>query len=191
MKIALPLVLAGVAASVLFGAHAATTVPSRPFDALELRGGGHVTLKHGPTQIVRILNGSTQYTNIHADPEQSRKLVIDTCNSSCPHQYNLDIEIVTPDMPAVAISGGGAIESAGGFPSQHSVTAAVHGGGRIDLRSIDAADATAAVDGGGSIAVKAVDGLTAAVNGGGKIRYWGNPRVTEAVNGGGSVSRGD
>ena len=191
MKIVLPLVLAGCAAIAIFPAEAATTVPARPFDTLELRGGGHVVLKHGPAQIVRILNGSTQYTNIHADAEEPRKLVIDTCNSDCPHQYDLDIEIVTPDMPAVAISGGGAIESAGGFPSQHSVTAAVHGGGHIDLRSVDAADATAAVDGGGSISVKAADGLTAAVNGGGKIRYWGNPRVTEAVNGGGSVSRGD
>jgi hypothetical protein len=191
MKIALPLVLTGVASSLLFGAYAATTVPAQHFDSVELRGGGNVVFKHGPTQTVRILNGSTQYTHIHADAEESRKLIIDACDRDCPHHYDLDIEIETPEIPAVAISGGGAIESTGGFPSQHAVTAAVHGGGRIDLRSIDAADATAAVDGGGSISVKAADGLTAAVNGGGKIRYWGNPRVTEAVNGGGNVSRGD
>src|SRR5580698_9957061 len=187
MKIAFPLLLAFGVTTVAFAADGPTTVPAKPFDSVELKGGGHVTLTHGPAQQVRIIKGSTAFTHIHVDSDEPHKLIIDACNGDCPHFYDLEIEIVTPNIGAVAISGGGAIESTGGFPSQHSITAAVHGGGRIDLRSIDAVDATAAVDGGGSISVKAADGLTAAVNGGGKIRYWGNPRVTEAVNGGGSV----
>ncbi|HEY5048554.1 MAG TPA: DUF2807 domain-containing protein [Rhizomicrobium sp.] len=192
MKIALRLLLAAPAAvGAAFAASAATIVPAAPFDSIELEGGGHVTLIRGSVQQVRILKGSTAYTRIHADDSDPRKLIIESCNADCPHPYDLDVEIVTPQIRAVAVAGGGAIESSGTFPAQHSIAVAVHGGGRVDVRSIDSADAIASIDGGGTISVKAAEGLTAAINGGGKIRYWGNPHITEAVNGGGSVSRGN
>jgi hypothetical protein len=161
------------------------------FDSLELEGGGHVTLKYGPAQTVRFLKGSTTYTRIHLDDRNRNKLVIETCHSDCPDEYKLEVEVVTPDIAGVAISGGGHIESADGFHSLHKIAAAVHGGGKIDLRSFDVNDVTAAVDGGGSILVKAKGSLMAAANGGGRIQYWGNPQVTEAINGGGRVSRGN
>lgn len=188
MKIARPL-LVTIAAGCAPAA-AATTVPVPQFDSIELRGGGHVVLEHGAVQTVRLLQGSTAYTHMHIDAGDTRKLIIDACNMDCPHHYNLQIEIVTPKIEGVAISGGGKIDTNGAFPGQHSITTAVHGGGTIDVRGIDATDATAAVDGGGEIRVKSRDRLTAAINGGGKIRYWGNPNVTEAVNGGGNVSKG-
>jgi hypothetical protein len=136
------------------------------------------------------VKGSTSYTRIHPDADNHNKLVIEACNSDCPHNYDLEIEVVTPDISGVAISGGGHIESASGFHGVHKIAAAVHGGGKIDIRSLDASEATAAIDGGGGILLKASSTLTAAVNGGGHIEYWGNPQVTEAVNGGGSVSKG-
>ena len=121
--------------------------------------------------------------------EEPGKLVIDACNSDCPMQYDLEIEIVTPDVRAVAISGGGRIESMPGFPAQGAITAAVNGGGHIDLRSVSAENGTAAVDGGGHIEIRTSGHLTAAVNGGGNIRYVGDPQVTTAIDGGGSVQR--
>ncbi len=169
---------------------AQTVVPTPRFDSVELEGGGHVVIRHGDVQRVTILKGSTQFTRIAADESQPRKLKIDACNANCPRQYDLEIVIETPDIVAVAIQGGGHIESRGGFPDQHEVTAAIEGGGHIDLRSIDAAHVNASVEGGGNIMVRADKALTAAVNGGGHITYWGNPQVTEAVNGGGEVSRG-
>jgi hypothetical protein len=72
---------------------------------------------------------------------------------------------------------------------QGSITAAVDGGGRIDMRAIAARTGTAAVDGGGHIEIRASGSLTASVNGGGNIRYVGNPQVTTAIDGGGSVER--
>ncbi len=166
-------------------ASAQTAVPVAHFNSVELRGGGHIVLQHGAVQRVTILKGSTQYTRF--EMEGADKLVIHTCNSDCPMQYDLEIEIVTPDVSAVAISGGGRIESAPGFPAQGSITAAVNGGGHIDLRSVAAENGTAAIDGGGHIDIKASGHLTAAVNGGGNIRYVGNPQVTTAIDGGGSV----
>lgn len=166
-----------------------TNIPATGFDSVELRGGGHVILRYGESQRVTLLAGSTQYTRFEV--RDGHRLVIDACNADCPMQYRLEIEIVTPHVNAVAIDGGGHIESAPGFPAQSAITAAVNGGGSIDLRSIDAESGTAAVSGGGKIHIRADGHLTAAVNGGGSIAYSGPAALTTAVNGGGSVYRED
>lgn len=173
----------GAAARVTEGG--AVAVP--PFDSVELRGGGHVTLRHGDTQRVRLVKGSAQVTRFSI--EDDRKLVIHACENDCPMDYELEVEIVTPHLTGAAIDGGGRIESEQGFPSQDSIAAAVNGGGDLDLHAIDAVTAQAAVEGGGKIRIHADRALTAAVNGGGSIRYSGDPELTTAVNGGGSIRR--
>ncbi|HEY1632816.1 MAG TPA: DUF2807 domain-containing protein [Rhizomicrobium sp.] len=183
-------VLLAAVAALPLAAFAQTAVPTPRFDSVELEGGGHVVIKYGAVQKVTLLKGSTEFTKIATEWSQPHELKIEACNEHCPEHYDLEIVIETPGIAAVAIDGGGHIESAGAFPNQRQVTAAVEGGGHIDLRSIDAADATAAVEGGGNIMVRAHANLTAAVNGGGHITYWGDPQVTQAVNGGGEVSRG-
>ena len=157
------------------------------FDAVELRGGGHVMLRYGNTERVRLVEGSTAYTSFHVE---DRTLVINACNDNCPDRYELQIDITIPDIKAVAIDGGGHIESAPGFPAQNMITAAVNGGGHINLDNLNADNGTAAVHGGGHIQIHAKSMLTAAVDGGGAIRYTGNPRVTSAINGGGSIQAG-
>ncbi|HEY1961270.1 MAG TPA: DUF2807 domain-containing protein, partial [Rhizomicrobium sp.] len=99
------------------------------------------------------------------------------------------MEIVTPRIAGVAVSGGGKIESERGFGRQDDIAAAVEGGGHIDIRSIDADHADAAVNGGGHIELRAERRLEAAVDGGGHIDYWGDPSVTSAVDGGGTVNK--
>jgi len=188
--IAVSRILALAAAATLAGgaAFAQTAISVAPFNSVELRGGGHVVIRHGDVHRVTLLKGSTAFTSIRI--RDGNQLVIDACNNECPALYDLQIEIVTPDIGAAAVEGGGAIESAGAFPNQRDIATAVRGGGSVDMRSIDAASATAAVSGGGNIQVKAESALTAAVNGGGRIVYWGNPNVTSVVNGGGSVGKG-
>jgi hypothetical protein len=147
-----------------------------------------VVLRHGVTQSVTLLKGSTQNTRITV---HGASLEIEACNNSCPHNYDLEIEIVLPEIDGVAIQGGGAIVAEAGFPAQHGVDAAVSGGGDIDLRAIQASNVSAAVNGGGLIKVSTNGTLSAAVNGGGRIAYWGDPKVSEAVSGGGSIDRGN
>ena len=166
---------------------AAETVPLAHIDSVGLSGGGRVTLKYGATQSVTLLKGSTQYTRFKV---HGSSLEIEACNDSCPHSYDLEIEIVLPQIDGVAIQGGGAIVAEAGFPAQHGVDAAVSGGGLIDLRAIQASNVSAAVNGGGGIKVSTNGTLSAAVNGGGHIAYWGNPKVSEAVSGGGSIDHG-
>jgi hypothetical protein len=177
-----------LAAGFSTSAYSQSAVQVAPFRSIELRAGGQVLLRHGPEQRVTLVHGSTRYTRFHVD--RNDKLVIEACNDSCPRHYDLDIEIETPRIDGVAISGGGEIRSAPGFAEQPSISVAVDGGGNMDVRSIPTANASAAVDGGGAIKLHADRHLDAAVNGGGAILFWGNPSVTSAVEGGGAVSRG-
>jgi len=183
VALALALVLAALPAL------AEERVPVAPFDSIELEGGGHVIVKQGDVQQVRLVSGSTSFTRIVV--EKGRKLRIEACNDNCPHHYDLQVEITTPRLDALAVSGGGEIEGAGDFPGLHKLAVAVNGGGTVDTRALHADRATAAVDGGGLIRVRANGELTAVINGGGTIRYWGNPRVTSAIDGGGKVEHGN
>lgn len=184
MRFVTTLAFAAAAAS---PALAAETVSVPHFSQIELRGGGHVTVRHGAAQSVTLTSGSQKYTRFHM--RDSRSLIIDACDTRCPNVYDLEIEIVTPDIDGVAIDGGGEIEAQSGFPAQDSISVAVNGGGDIDLHAIKANQAHAAVNGGGKIELTAARQLNAAVAGGGEILYHGNPQVNEAVQGGGSVER--
>jgi hypothetical protein len=179
---ALPLALAAPAL-------AAEVVPVPRFHSVELRGGGVVAVVPGPTQRVTIVEGSSQFTRMRVLSDG--KLRIDTCNERCPHVYRMRVEIQSPDVPDLAISGGGVITTQGGFRPQSQLSAAVNGGGKIDARSLDAVEVSAAVNGGGELLVRVRSDLSVAVNGGGVVRYLGNPRVASAIHGGGSVRPGN
>lgn len=186
MRSTLPLFAAALAASA--PALALETVAVPKFNAIELRGGGEVTLRQGSAQRVTLLDGSSQFTRIRVEPEG--KLRIDACDERCPEHYRLRVLIESPRIPGtLAVSGGGSINAASNVP-ERELTLAVSGGGVIDTRAVSAEVVTAAVNGGGRINALSRDVLTAAVNGGGEVRYWGNPRVTTAIEGGGNVRPG-
>jgi hypothetical protein len=166
----------------------ATELVSVPhFKAVDLRGGGHVTLVPGPERVT-IVEGSSRYTHIYVDRHGTLK--IDTCNEQCPHLYRLQVQVQSPRVPVLAVDGGGAINVAPGFAPEPQLVAAVNGGGVIDTRAVNVDDVTAAVNGGGELLVRAATELTGAVRGGGAVRYWGNPQVTSAIEGGGSIRPG-
>ena len=182
------LLLASAAVLLAAPALAGETIQVGPFRTVELHGGGHVTIHRGDAQRVVMNSGSTRYTTFRI--EDGDKLVIDACDSGCPSgQYDLAIDIATPDIKGVAIQGGGEIDGAADLPTKH-LAAAVEGGGRIDMRAVHADRVDAAVNGGGHIQVYAGKDLRAAVSGGGRIQYWGNPHVESAISGGGDVRQG-
>jgi hypothetical protein len=186
MRLILPLITATIA--VAAPVFAAEVVPVAQFRSVELRGGGAVTVVPGPVQRVTIVQGSSQFTHLYV--ERDGQLRIDTCDEHCPPVYRLRIEIQSPAVPDLAISGGGAIKAEGRFRPQPHLAAAIKGGGNIDARAVEATAVAAAVHGGGQILVRPRASLAAAVNGGGLVRFGGNPQVTTAVHGGGAVLRG-
>lgn len=164
---------------------ATEVVPLAAFKNIELRGGGEVVLVPGPTQRLTLIEGSSAITQLRVD--NRGRLTIDACNRRCPQHYRLRIEIQSPRLPGVGVTGGGAIRASSGFGPQDQVAAGVNGGGKIDLRAVEGNNVAAGVNGGGEILVRARNTLTVGVSGGGSVRFLGNPRVTSAVNGGGSV----
>ena len=187
MRSYLPLFMAAFAASA--PALATEVVPVPAFRSVQLRGGGEVSIRPGPVQRVTIVEGSSRITRFRV--ERDGKLRIDVCDGNCPRQYRLRIDLQSPSAPDVAIAGGGLIRASAGFPAQRQLSAAVSGGGKIDMLAVSASSVNAAVHGGGLISVRPHSSLSAAVNGGGQVRYAGNPTVSSAINGGGSVHRID
>ena len=185
MRSTVPLFAFALAASA--PALATEIVPVQQFRSVELRGGGEITVVPGPAQRVTIIQGSTSHTRFDVDGQG--RLRIDACYRQCPRNFDLKIRIESPNVPDVGISGGGAITAARGFAPQNQLSAAVNGGGTIDMRALDAVDVSAAVNGGGRIFVRPRTSLSAAVRGGGEVRYSGNPQVSMAVAGGGDVRR--
>lgn len=168
---------------------AAEVVQVPAFRSIELRGGGDVAIVPGQGQRVTIVEGSSQFTQVRVG--RDGKLRIDACNNRCPRHYRLRIQVQSPRVPDLAVSGGGAINVQAGFRPQPQLSAAINGGGKIDARAVDTTNVSAAVNGGGELLVRARADLSAAVNGGGVIRYAGNPRVASAIHGGGLVIPGN
>jgi hypothetical protein len=166
-------------------AAAQTPVSVPAFDSLELRGGGRVTVRHGAEQSVTLVRGDPAITRFTVD--RDGRLRIDACTRTC-RDYDLRVEIVIPELDAVAIEGGGTIRADGRFPERRALAIAVSGGGTIDMSAVSTADVAASVHGGGSITTHARNSLAASINGGGSVRYLGDPSVSSAINGGGSVA---
>lgn len=160
--------------------------PLPPFTSVELNGVKAV-LQYGSPQRVTLLRGSEDISVITVTDE---RLVIDKCRDKCPRGYELQVEIVTPLINAIAIANGGLIESRGNFPLQPAMNLAVSHGGTVDARTISANNITAAVKQGGRILANPQVTMAATVSNGGIITYWGNAQVTSSTQHGGAVNKG-
>lgn len=165
-----------------------TGVQVEPFNSLELPQGGHVTLRPSPTQRVRLVKGSLDYTRLTVSDRGA--LVIDRCYRKCPRGYRLELEILSPNLTRISLANGGSIQSRGSFPRQSDLVVAVAHGGTIDARSIVARRVTASVNQGGRILTVPQTSLSASVAHGGAIIYWGDAQVIESIDDGGVVTRG-
>jgi hypothetical protein len=164
-----------------------TVVPLAPFSSVELRNGAVAILRYGAIPHVTLLKGTLDYTAVMVE---SGLLVVDKCKSRCPRGYELEIEIVTPDIARISVAHGGTIQSRGHFPRQTEISVAVSQGGTIDIRSMAMGRVTASVEQGGRIFTMAHIAMFASVVNGGNITYWGDADVKSSVHGGGSVTKG-
>ena len=158
------------------------------FSSIEVRNGGKVFVRHGATQRVTLLKGSQHYTQVTIT--RGDHLVIDKCKNKCPRGYELEIEIVAPDIAGISIADGGTIEVRGSFPRREGISVDVSQGGTIDIRSMRVDSVTASIDQGGTIFAKPQSTMIASVRQGGQITYWGEAQVRSSVRDGGVVSRG-
>ena len=163
-------------------------VPLAPFSSVELQDGVHAVLRHGPGQRVTLVKGSLDYTSVEV--ADGGRLLIDSCAMHCPRGYELEIEIVTPDVAGISVNDGGTIQSVGSFPRQTEIRVAVNDGGTIDIRSMSVDTVTASVHSGGRIFTRPQNVLSASVADGGIVTYWGDARISTSIKGGGVVTKG-
>ena len=130
---------------------AAETFRFPTFSAIELRGGGIVTIVPGPAQRVTILEGARQITACQVDREGSSS--IDTCKERCPPVYGCASRSRRPRCP-VWRQRRRADHDTEGFPPQNEIV----GSGqrrRQDRRPLDGCgQVSAAVNGGGELLVR-------------------------------------
>ena len=160
-----------------------------PFRSLELRNGTHAILRYGPAPRVTFLKGNPDDAKITV--ESGDRLVVDKGKSKRPRGYELEIEIVTPELASITLAHGGWIQSRGSFPRQAEIDVTVDNGGTIDIRSMSVASIKASVLSGGRIFAKPLTAIDASVVDGGNVTYWGDARVTQSIQHGGVVERGD
>ena len=165
----------------------ASPATATSFRSIELRGGGIATVRHGSVRRVTVL-GENPGRPIRID---GGSLVIDRCSDRCPRgRHRIEVEIVTPELDRVAVTGGGRIALDGAFPRQEAIAASVSSGGLVDIRRLEAARVAAAVDNGGRILAFPGEALAASVSDGGNVIYWGDPAVTSSIRRGGVVEKG-
>lgn len=168
-------------------AFAGTNVPVAPFTSIQLSGGGHVIVRSGAQQRVTLVKGDIKISRIVVNGD---KLEISPCSGwSCPRHYDLEVEVMSPNIKGLSIHGGGGIDAQGSFAKQAVLDLQLHGGGDIQAGAIPAETVNASVFGGGDITTKPVTNLNAQVHGGGDITYIGHPpHVASQTFGGGSIS---
>lgn len=182
------LVLSGIPSAQTAAQSDAMSVEVAPFRSVELRNGSHAILRYGPTQRVIFLKGSPDQTQVTVGAGD--RLVIDKCKSKCAREYELEIEIVTPEVDGITVAHGGWIQSRGSFPRQAALRVTVDNGGTIDARAMSAGSVTASVLSGGRILVKPLSAMVASVVQGGNITYWGDAAVRQSIEHGGVIDRG-
>jgi hypothetical protein len=160
--------LAVAAAALPAIAAAQTVVPVDKFDAVELRGGGDITIRQGPVQRVTIVRGDPKTARVEViDRANGGKLILSPCEGFCVSMHHFEVLVETPDLGGVKINGGGHIAAEGAFRPRAALSAAINGGGKI--------------------IVAAQNSLAASIYGGGQIRYVGQPTIATSIHGGGSV----
>lgn len=171
-------------------AAAASVIPVEHFRHLTLTDGGHVVFRHGTEQRVTLIKGSLQYTRF--EMRNGSHLRIEGCHRHCPSGYEVEIEIVSPDVESLGVADGGEIVARGTFPEQARLNLSVADGGVLDMRALPASQVNAAIADGGLIKTVPRVQLNATVVDGGKIAYWGNPQqVNRSIVDGGVVDRVD
>lgn len=151
-------------------------------DGVAVTGGGKVSVRHGPSASIRIIDGAESLAlRFKGSSVEIR------CIRPCPRNADRELEVTMPSLVDIAVTGGGTLTVEDGFPEQNELNAAVTGGGTVRAYALSAREVNAAVTGGGSLEVTATGELNAAVMGGGSVRYDGDPEVNASSMGGGSI----
>lgn len=173
------------------------------FRSVSVSSSANVRITIGPERSVRVTTDDNLIDKVVTRVEDGR-LEIGHERGSYHHRVKLEVEITTPQLEGVAISGSGdvhaeALDSAlfkatiAGSGSIHAkgrcdrLEATIAGSGDLRLEELIARAVEVRIAGSGDARVHAHESLSASISGSGDIRYRGQPAVTKSIAGSGSV----
>lgn len=175
------------------------------FSRIEIGGAAELVATVGPetSVIVRCDDNLLQYIRTEV---RGSTLHVSTVSGSYQFEHGLEVEVTTPHLDSVSISGA-TRGKATGVDTDHfeahisgagklavsgqadTITGRVSGAGKLDLSQLTARSADVRVSGAGKLEVNVREALDARVSGAGNVVYAGSPSVSKNVSGAGSVSR--
>ena len=186
------------------GNAAAQTRSVGAFTGLELAGSNIVSIRVGGPQSV-VVHADDNLLDRVTTSVQGGRLVVGETSGSFATKTPMHVEVTTPSLDAITLSGSGIVTVAGiaaprftvAVPGSGIVRASgtttrldvsVAGSGDAELYQLTAREVRASVPGSGRIAVTATGSLDAAIAGSGAVTYAGGPaQVTTHVTGSGAV----
>jgi putative autotransporter adhesin-like protein len=164
---------------------AATDVRAVPaFDGVELRGSNNLVVRVGPKRAVTVYADDNLLGRVTTRVEGGA-LVVGNRAGSFTTRSPMYVEITTPSLRSVVLSGSGVVRASG---RAASLDVALTGSGDAQLEQLVAREVTVVVSGSGRAVVTATRALDASVTGSGVIVYGGNPlHVTSSVTGVGAI----
>jgi hypothetical protein len=175
-----------------------------PFRGVELSGGNVVTIRVGRPQAV-VVRADRDLLGRVTTVVRSGTLVIGNKPGSMSSRTPMDVQISTPSLSALLLSGSGTISARGIHAARLKVVVSgsgvveaegrvirlgvsLSGSGDATLGELVSRDAIATLGGSGTIVLTATKSLKAWVTGSGSILYAGNPAsVAASVPGNGTV----
>ncbi len=185
------------------GVAATQTRTLPPFTAIDLAGGGSITVHVGAEQTVEVHADDNLITRVNTDVQHGVLVVSERGNLAT--DLPLIVEVTVPTLDATRLMGSGmiSIEGVGArtftadVPGSGTLTvsgtvdqldARLAGSGDMQLGHLAARSVTASVLGSGRLEVQATQMLDASITGSGAIVYSGHPTTLEqSVNGSGAI----
>jgi hypothetical protein len=197
----------GDSGSVLRGSGTAATQPREvgEFRAVSIRSCADARIHVGAPASVGVTADDNLIDHVLTRVEDG-VLVIDFDRGSYRFRSPLVVEIGTPSLEALRISGsgdavidglnGGALEldisGSGNIAARGTVDTlmvGISGSGDLELYGLRARVAQVSISGSGDVQLDVVERLTAQVSGSGDVRYRGSPQVQRGVSGSGSIEQ--
>lgn len=199
---------AAVAATAAGAAQAGDVTQTRTvgaFQSVRLEGAADVSIKIGPAVSVSVSADEAVAPLVTTEVRKGALVIGFQKGAKSPRKGKIRVEITTPSLDGIALSGAGSIHAQGvtgerfqaelsgagklmcdGSVRQVKVT--LSGAGDATLNRLSAHDAEVTLSGTGKVQVHATDSLQARLSGVGEVRYDGKPaRIDSKVSGIGKV----
>lgn len=185
------------------GTAAVETRTVAEFHAIELRGAADVRARVGTPAKVEVTTDDNLLEFVRTEVRDG-VLVIEMQPGRYAFKNGLCVDLVTPSLDAVSVSGSGDVElsdvagksltlglsGSGDIRASGTVGALVvslSGSGDLDLSNLAATSARAQISGSGDIDLAVSERLDVVISGSGDVSYRGSPQVVSQVTGSGAV----